>query len=71
MALYEGSAADFPSGTAISTTNLVDAFVYDTNDADDAGLLVLLNEGQRQVNENGRGDKPLILLNVLQMDLAD
>ena len=30
--------------------------VYDTSDADDAGLLVLLNAGQPQVDENGGGD---------------
>ncbi len=57
VALYEASAADFPNGTAVTTDNLVDAFVYDTNDADDAELLVLLNEGQAQINEDGNGDK--------------
>ncbi|MDX9866266.1 MAG: ExeM/NucH family extracellular endonuclease, partial [Anaerolineaceae bacterium] len=51
VALYTANAADFPNGTAVTTTNLVDAIVYDTNDADDAGLLVLLNAGQPQVNE--------------------
>lgn len=57
VALYNGSATDFPNGTAITLDNLVDAFIYDTNDADDAGLLVLLNEGQAQINEDGAGDK--------------
>lgn len=52
VALYRGTASDFPSGTAVSTTNLIDAIVYDTNDADDAELLALLNAGQPQVNEN-------------------
>lgn len=56
-ALYSGDASDFPNGTAVITNNLVDAIVYDTNDPDDAGLLVLLNSGQRQVNEGGVGDK--------------
>jgi Tol biopolymer transport system component len=56
VALYAGDAADFPTGTAVTTTNLIDALVYDTNDADDAGLLVLLNPGQPQVNEAGGGD---------------
>jgi hypothetical protein len=55
VALYQADSADFPSGTAITTTNLLDALVYDTNDADDAGLLVLLNPGQPQVNEGGAG----------------
>lgn len=57
VALYFGSAADFPKGTAVRTTNLVDAIVYDTDDADDADLLALLNPGQPQVNENAAGDK--------------
>jgi len=54
-ALYEGDAADFPNGTVVTTVDLVDAIVYDTSDADDPGLLVLLNAGQPQVNENGGG----------------
>ena len=57
VALYAGSAADFPSGTAVTTEGLVDALVYDTDDADDAGLLVLLNDGQPQVNEDENNDK--------------
>ena len=56
VALYADDAASFPNGTAITTTNLQDAIVYDTSDADDAGLLVLLNAGQPQVDENGGGD---------------
>jgi predicted extracellular nuclease len=57
IGLYLGNATDFPSGTAVTTTDLIDAIVYDTNDPDDAGLLVLLNAGQPQVNEDGAGDK--------------
>ena len=56
VALYADDAANFPANTAITTTNLRDAIVYDTSDADDAGLLVLLNAGQPQVDENGGGD---------------
>jgi DNA/RNA endonuclease G (NUC1) len=55
VALFAGNAGDFPNGTAISATNLQDAVVYDTDDADDSGLLVLVNAGQPQVNENGGG----------------
>ena len=55
VALYAGRGADFPTGTAVTTANLQDAVVYDTDDDDDAGLLVLLNEAQPQVNENGGG----------------
>jgi len=57
VALYTGDAADFPGGTAVTTANLLDAVVYDTNDADDAGLLVLLPAGEPQINEDGNGDK--------------
>ncbi len=57
VAIYTGDAVDFPNGTAVTTNNLIDALVYDTNDADDAELLVLLNTGEGQVNEGGAGDK--------------
>lgn len=53
VALYVGDATDFPNDTPVTTTNLIDAVVYDTNDNDDAGLLPLLNSGQPQVNEGG------------------
>ncbi|HJR90780.1 MAG TPA: DNA/RNA non-specific endonuclease [Aeromicrobium sp.] len=55
VALFAGNATDFPNGTLVTTANLQDAVVYDTDDADDAGLLVLLNADQPQVNENGGG----------------
>jgi hypothetical protein len=57
IALYRGDAQDFPNGTAITGQNLVDAIVYDTDDADDAGLLPLLDPGEPQVNENMGGNK--------------
>ncbi|MEM8489007.1 MAG: lamin tail domain-containing protein, partial [Bacteroidota bacterium] len=57
VALYVGDAAGFPTDTPASTDNLVDAIVYDTNDSDDAGLLILLNAGEAQVNEDDNGDK--------------
>ncbi|NAS30602.1 T9SS type A sorting domain-containing protein [Flavobacteriaceae bacterium R38] len=56
VALYTGDAASFPNGTAITTDNLIDAVVYDTNDSDDADLLVLLTAGQPQINEGGQGN---------------
>ena len=52
VALYAGNGANFPNGTAVTTTNLRDAVVYDTADPDDPGLLVLLNAGQPQVDES-------------------
>ncbi len=51
VALFLDDASSFPNDTAVTTTNLIDAIVYDTNDGDDAGLLPLLNPGQPQVNE--------------------
>ena len=56
-ALYEGSDTDLPIGGSLSTENLLDALVYDTDDADDAELLVLLNPDQPQINENEKADK--------------
>ena len=56
VALYVGNAADFPIGALVTATNLLDAVVYDTDDADDAALLALLNPAQPQVNENGGGN---------------
>jgi len=59
VALYTGDAADFPNDTPVTTTDLMDAIVYDTNDSDDAGLSVLLNAGQPQVNEDGSTDSTI------------
>ena len=56
VALFIGDADDFPNDTPVTTTNLIDAIVYDTDDSDDAELLVLLNTGQPQVNERAGGD---------------
>ena len=56
VALYEGTAADFPEGTPATTANLVDALVYDTNDSDDSDLLAALGE-TTQYNEDAGGAK--------------
>ena len=55
VAIYQGDATSFPNNTPVTTTNLIDAVVYDTADADDPGLLVLLNSGQPQVDEDAGG----------------
>ena len=57
VALYIGDSTDFPNDTPLTTNNLLDAIVYDTNDANDGGLLPLLNAGQPQVNEGGNGNQ--------------
>ena len=55
VALYVGDATNFPNNTPVTNSNLVDAVVYDTSDADDPGLLTLVRDGQPQVNEGDGG----------------
>ena len=57
IALYKDTTNDFPNGTAVVLEGLVDAIVYDTNDADDEGLLILLADGQEQLNEDVSANK--------------
>ncbi|VAW66830.1 Extracellular deoxyribonuclease PA3909 (required for catabolism of external DNA) [hydrothermal vent metagenome] len=57
VALYRADAADFPNGSPVSLINLIDAVVYDTNDADDLELLTLLNSGEPQLNEDSNNNK--------------
>ncbi|RMB57649.1 T9SS C-terminal target domain-containing protein [Dokdonia sinensis] len=54
VAIYAGDDTDFPEFTVATTTNLIDALVYDTNDSDDTDLLALLGETE-QINEGGNG----------------
>ncbi|MCW3786303.1 endonuclease [Plebeiibacterium sediminum] len=56
VAIYSGHASEFPNGTAVTSTNLIDAIVYDTNDSDDAGLLAGLGQ-TTQYNEGENGNK--------------
>ena len=55
IAIYLGNASDFPEFTLATTTNLVTALMYDTNDADATALMNLLgvtaqyNEGQNSL----------------------
>ncbi len=55
VALYQGDPASFVS---VTTTGLLDALVYDTDDGADPGLLALLLPGQPQINESALGDSP-------------
>ncbi|WP_020529122.1 T9SS type A sorting domain-containing protein [Flexithrix dorotheae] len=57
IALYKGDAANFPNDTPLSLTDLIDAVVYDTDDADNPTLLTLLNNLEPQLNENENGAK--------------
>jgi predicted extracellular nuclease len=57
VALVAGDAVNYPNDTPLPPDlDIVDAIVYDTNDSDDAGILVLLNPAQPQVNEGGGGN---------------
>ncbi len=56
VALYQLDATDFPNRTSVTADNLVNAIVYDTNDADDAGLLVLTPDSP-QFNEDENNNK--------------
>lgn len=55
VALYFSDAANFTIGTPVTSTDLVSAVVYDTNDADDTGLLTGLGQTV-QYNESENGD---------------
>ena len=44
IAIYQAAAAQFPSGSAPTTSGLIDALVYGTNDDDDMELLTGLGE---------------------------
>jgi len=56
VAVYLGNSYDFLEGTLATTTNLIDALMYDTSDADDTDLMALLNV-TIQTNENENGNK--------------
>jgi hypothetical protein len=55
VGIYLGNASDFPEFTLATTTNLIHALMYDTNDADATALMNLLgvsvqyNEGQNSL----------------------
>lgn len=51
VGLYLGSSSDFPNNTLATTTNLVDAIVYGTNDPDATSLMGLLGVAT-QINES-------------------
>ena len=57
VALFQANKSDFPTDTSVTTTNLVDAVVYDNDDPDDTGLLTGLGKTV-QYNENASSDSP-------------
>jgi len=56
VAIYQAPYFDFPDGTLATTTNLIDALVYDSDDPDDNVLMNLLGVTV-QINENQNGNK--------------
>ncbi|GAA0719490.1 endonuclease [Aquimarina litoralis] len=58
VALYIGNGTDFPEGTLATTTNLIDALIHDTDDADDMGLMTLLGITE-QINEDENNNKTI------------
>jgi cytoskeletal protein CcmA (bactofilin family) len=59
VALYAGTRSAFPNGTPLTLNGLIDAVVYGTSDPTDAELIVLLNSGQAQLDENINGNREL------------
>jgi hypothetical protein len=53
IALYEGNAADWPGGTPVSSSNIVDALVYSSDDGPDDILTAALTPGQTILNVAG------------------
>ncbi len=56
IAIYEDLASNFPNNTPVTSTNLIDAIVYDTDDDDDPELLAGLGE-TIQYDEDANGNK--------------
>ena len=53
VALFNGNGSDFPNNSPVTSDNLVDAIVYDTdNNSSAPGLLDVLTPGQDQVNDS-------------------
>ena len=57
VALYIGHASDFRNGTTVTTTNLLDAIVYGTDDPAPANLMPLITS-PLIVNEDANGNGP-------------
>jgi len=54
VAIYLGNATDFPNLSPATTTNLIDALVYDTGDPDATSLMAALGVSS-QIDENING----------------
>lgn len=56
VALVIGDAGNYPNGTIVEAVTLIDAVVYSRPSQYDPGLQALLESGQPQLDENGRGE---------------
>lgn len=56
IGIYQAHPDDFPEGTLATTTNLIDALVYGTNDPDDLELMSLLGVTE-QIDEDLNNNK--------------
>ena len=56
VAIYLGNPSDFPNASPATMTNLIDALVYDTSDADATALMAALGVAF-QIDENMNGAK--------------
>ena len=56
VAIFKAPAEGFPNDTDVTSVNLIDAIIYDTNDDDDSGLLAGLAKAM-QFNEDENSDK--------------
>ncbi|MGJ8685148.1 MAG: endonuclease [Nonlabens sp.] len=56
VAIYAGNDTDWPDKTFANSVNLIDALIYDTDDADNMTLMNLLGINV-QINENENGNK--------------
>ena len=56
VALFTGTAADFPNDTPVTNVNMLSGVVYDTGDSDDAGLLAVIGGVQYDERENSLSD---------------
>ncbi len=56
VAIYYADASNFNIGDGITTNDILDALVYDSGQADDVGLLTLMNNSEPQIDENSNGN---------------
>ena len=56
VALFTGTAADFPDDTPVTNVNMLSGVVYDTGDSDDTGLLAVIGGVQYDERENSLSD---------------